>query len=162
MGCSHDKNELLYMRPNPNAKQIKGETISHVNNYFPYVNKYVEESESTSILNLALESFSKNSSNYCLGYRKQISSTEYSKKYTFFTFKDIHHMISNLSHNIKIHKLVQNTHFQDDELFTLPCLYFESLESPLQFSPHFASFCFKIILKQKYVRKVNKSFFSKG
>lgn len=48
----------------------------------------------------------------------------------------------------------QNTQFQDDELFTLPCLYFESLERPLHFSPYFASFCFNLEYIEPPAKKI--------
>ena len=39
---------------------------------------------------------------------------------------------------------IKGSQYQDEEFPNLPCLYLESLEQPLQFSPHFSSFKFSL------------------
>ena len=71
------------MIPDPDAKEVLGETIVHINNRFPQVKKYIDEIENSSIMALIEKSFSLNGNKPALGYRKA-TETDYENKYTFW------------------------------------------------------------------------------
>lgn len=113
MGSTNSKSQLNYMVPDHTAKQIPGETICHVNSSFPDTDKYIEEIEKTTVLDLAIKSFAANANLPCLGYRKALNATEYADKYTFFSHKEIYNMSLNFAQNMKANKLVEEVEFND-------------------------------------------------
>lgn len=115
MGCTNERSQLTYMIPDMNVSEVPGETIAHVNYLFPEYQKYVEESNKTTVLDLANKAFAQFASNPCLGYRRALTATEYENTYTYYTYKQVKDMSDNFAQNIRLNKLYDEMEFDDEK-----------------------------------------------
>ena len=113
MGCSHDKSKLIYNQQYADAVEVEGETPAHVNYSFPHFKKYQDEAEKTSLIDLIQQACLKYANNPALGQRRGVSETEFEKDLTYYTYKELNKMATNMSINMRANSLAELREFDD-------------------------------------------------
>ncbi len=109
----NDHSNLTYLIPDPNASEINGETIVHINKSYPKTKDYIDEVEKSTVLGMIEDVFKNHGGRNALGYRKPKNATDLENHFTFFKYSQIQELSKNLIQNIKKHNLVDVTKFDD-------------------------------------------------
>lgn len=113
MGCGKSKNSI-YMTEDPLAKNVEGETITHVNFYHQNTEKYIKECENDTMIGEITKAMLKFPKLECLGYRKPLNENEVEGKFSWFKYSEVNQMASNLSENLEYLKLFDQKTFDDE------------------------------------------------
>lgn len=113
MGCSVSKELTEYNIPDPDAKEIDGETIVHISNNFQNIKNSIDELEKQTAYQLIKETFKKHDGKEAFGYRKSVGNGQLENEFTWFTYNQVENFSMNIANNMRKHKLIQKKTFED-------------------------------------------------
>jgi len=105
------------MSPEPESKDIEGETQVHVSHSFSQYNRHVKENDQCTALDYIVIGMLEHCNREGLGYRKPIAETEAENSFIFLKYKEVYQHSLYLSKNMIINQLSETKSF-DNEIGT--------------------------------------------